>query len=241
MAIAPSNDFIIIPDLALEKLISSAIKFLKIDYDTQVTENGDEKTSYLYYLTHNVGVQRISFFEEAKDIFFNTDPKSNKKVSISLGWPETIKHASNVIITHVGEDYADNALGVDQGVNIYEEYVPENYTPSEETNAWRETYARRYRANFRIIITGDNTNETLIIYHILKSILISFEGTQHLQYIGFQNCKIEGGDIEIRAENIPNRFAKSIKFSFDYTFRTPSIHRSKYWNNLVFQERVLEK
>ena len=229
----PLNNFIIIPDFALENLLTTAIKFLKKDYDEQVTKY--EKLSYLYLLTHGVGIQRLNLFEEAKAIFFNTDKNSDKKVSVTLGWPETLKSSLNIIITHVGEDYAQNALGVDQGTEIYEEHVPTSIDSDGEPNNWRTTYARRYKANYRIIITGDNTNETIVMYHVIKSLLIAFEGTSHLAAMGFQNPQITGNDIEIKTDIIKHKFAKSIRFSFEYPFRTPDVNRVQYWNALVFK------
>lgn len=227
----PSNNFILVPEIAIEKILSNSISFIRSDYQNSVDELKDEKLSYLYHLTSTIHIERLDVFKEAKKLFLISDDRDAKRIQINLGWPRTISEAVNITITHAGEQYAQNALGVDQGPDIYEEYVGE----TEESNAWRNTYGRRYSATYQLIITGDNTNETLIVYNILKSLLISFEGTSHLSAIGFQNVRILGQDMVIKSDIVKNKYAKNLSFSFEYEFRVPDTNRMAYWNSLIFK------
>ena len=226
-----SNEFIMIPEIAIEKIISTAINFIRKDYKKNIDEYNDEKLSYLYYLSNLVFIERVNIFEEAKKIFLIHDEKDPKKININFGFPQTIKGAVNITITHSGEQYGMNALGVDESPQIYEEFIEDK----DESDNWRKTYGRRYNSTYQIIITGDNTNETLIVYNILKSVLISFEGTSHLSALGFENAKITGQDMMIKSDVTKKKYAKNITFNFEYEFRVPDVNRLQYWNNLIFK------
>ena len=230
MSIA-SNDFIMIPEIAIEKIISTAVNFIRKDYKDNVEQHGDEKLSYLYYLTSLVFVERVDVFKEAKKIFLIEDEKDPKKININLGFPQTIKGAVNITITHSGEQYGTNALGVDQSPYIYEEFVND----TEVSDHWRNDFGRRYNSTYQIIITGDNTNETLITYNILKAAIISFEGTAHLSSLGFDNVRITGQDMIIKTDVTKKKYAKNITLNFEYEFRVPDVNRLTYWNNLIFK------
>lgn len=232
-----NNEFMLVPDVALFSILTTALDFIKSDYNYQVTNFQDEKLSYLYYLTNSINMQRVDVFKEAKSIFLNDDPTSKKRITINLGWPQTIKEGTNVTITHPGEQYSQNALGVDESPYVYEEFVYSESTNPEDkeiTNNYRYSYGRRYQTNYKLIITGLSTNEILIVYNIFKSILISFDGTGHLNYMGFQNVKITGQDMEIRSDIIKNKWAKSINITFEYEFRVPDTNRLNYWNGIIF-------
>lgn len=238
----PNNNFMLVPELTIEKILKTALNFIRTDYNNQVSQYNDEKLSYLYYLTENVGVERMVVFNEAKKIFLIDDPYDPKRININLGWPQTIKSALNVTITQAGEQYAQNAISVDESPDIMEEFVYDaNDSNNDETNAWRRTYGRRYSATYRIIVTGDNTNEVLMLYKIFKSLFISFDGTGHLNYMGFENVKITGQDIEIKSDIIKNRWAKALNLSFEYEYRVPDTNRLNYWNGIIFNGILLEK
>lgn len=238
----PKNNFILVPELVIEKILRTALKFIRTDYASQVSQYNDERLSYLYYLTESVGVERMVIFNEAKKIFLVDDPFDPKRININLGWPQTIKSSLNVIITHVGEQYAQNTLGVGENSQVFPEYVYDiGENDKSETNAWRKSYTRRYTATYRIILTGDNTNEVMLLYKIFKSLLISLDGTGHLSYAGFQNVKITGQDMEIRSEIIKNRWAKALNLSFEYEFSVPDTNRMNYWNALLFKGIILEE
>lgn len=236
-----NNEFMLVPEMALYNILSTAVKFIRSDYEKQITDTGNEENSYLFYLCSLINLQRVNVFNEAKEIFLINDPDNPKRININLGWPQTIKEATNVTIIHPGEQYASvNALGVDESPEIFEEYV---FAEGEtgETNAWRNSYGRRYNTTYRIIITGDNTNEIMIAYNIFKSILISFDGTGHLNYMGFQNVKISGQDMEIKSELTKLKWAKALNIQFEYEFRVPDTNRLNYWNGLIFKGILLEK
>lgn len=225
-----NNEFMLIPDAAIFTLLTTAFDFLRKDFENQI----DEKQSYLYYLTNNISMQRVDVFKESKSIFLNNDPTSRERLTVNLGWPQTMREGVNVTITNPGEQYAQNVLSVDESPYIVEEFIYNNNDPENETNHYRHSYGRRYQANFKIIITGLGTNEILVVYNVIKSILISFDGTGHLNYMGFQNVKISGQDMEIRSDIVKHKWAKSLNLTFDYEFKVPDTNRLNYWNGIMF-------
>lgn len=224
-----SNDFILIPEIAIEKMLSTSLRVIRDDFE----DSDDEKETLLYFLTKDVNIQRVNVFNEAKKIFLITNDNDPKRITINLGYPKIVTSSVNLSIIQSAEQYAMNALSVDQSSDYFDEYISDNVR-------YRNTYGRRYSATYQIIITGDNTNEVLITYNIFKSLLISFDGTSHLNALGFENVKITGQDMNLKSDIFPNKYAKNLTFSFEYEFRVPDINRSKYWNNIIFKGIIID-
>lgn len=238
-----------IPDYTIEKLLNHIIAYIRNDYKEQT----DEKASYLYFLTNNIGIQRLNLFDQAKTIFL-TEKGDEKRLRVYLQFPQDMKTGVAVCITHSGESHGQNVLGVDQNHFFEDEYIEsETEEPSEEENEYpnaielgiskdyRNSYSRRYQTKYNIIITGDNTNESLITFLILKSVLISLEGTSHLSHLGFTNLKISSSDMQIKSDIAKIMFAKTISLEFEYEFKVPSVYRQKTANAIIFNGIMKDK
>lgn len=233
------NNFISVPEYTIEKILNQIVKFIRKDYATQMAEYNDEKLTWLYLLTHNIGYQRLNMFSEAKKIFLTdpTDEEDGKRIRIYLSFPQKIESGVAVCISHSGEQHGQNVLSVsedhDEQEYVYEDEPEED--EEREANAWRKSYSRRYSTTYNIIITGDNTNETLITYLIFKAALVSLEGTSHLDVFGFTNLKISSKDMQIKSEISKIMFAKTLDLNFEYEFRVPDVTRQKFMNAAIFK------
>lgn len=229
------NDYILVPEFTIEKILQQIVKYIRKDYNDQMADHGQEELTYLYLLTHNIGYQRLNMFTQAKKIFLTdpTDQDDNKRIRIYLSFPQKIESSVAVCVSHSGEQHGQNVLSVDE--DHYErENVYEPADPDAEPNYWRKSYSRRYNTTYNIIITGDNTNETLITFLIFKAVLISLEGTGHLNAFGFQNLKISSNDMQIKSEVAKILWAKTLNLSFEYEFRVPDVERQIFINGAIF-------
>jgi len=226
----PFNNLILVPELVIEKVITQALIFLRKDYVDQMAEYNDESKTYLYLLTNGVGVQRVDFFKQAKKIFL-AEPDDPKRINVYLQFPQKIDGSVAICITHSGEQHGENVLSVGESSSFIEETIPVN---DIDVDVYRKTYSRRYNSTYQIICTADNPNEAIILYTILKALFISLEGTSHWNAMGFKNCKIGGGDIQIKAEVTKPLFAKAISFSFGYEFSVPDVRRQEFINGAIF-------
>ncbi len=231
----PFNNFILVPELVIEKVITQALIFLRKDYKQQVDEHNNEELSYLYLLTNGVGVQRLELFKQAKKIFL-AEADDPKRINVYLQFPQKIEGACAICITHSGEQHGQNTLSVGEDPEELEEIVNDD-APSE----WRRIYSRRYSATYNIICTGDNTNEAIILYTVLKALFISMEGTQHWDAMGFKNIKMGGADLQIKQDVTKPLYAKTISFNFEYEFRVPDVRRQKYMNGAIFNGILKEQ
>jgi hypothetical protein len=95
----PLNEYILIPELAIDKIITESLSFLRRDF----IDNTNEKDTFLFQLTNSIGSQRLSFFDQAKVLFLadKTDPK---KINVSLGYPDLVKHAISIAILNAGSN-----------------------------------------------------------------------------------------------------------------------------------------
>lgn len=238
----PKNQFILIPEFSILRILENSIKFIREDLKKQIDEYNNEELSWLWYLTQNVGIQRLEIFKQAKKLFLIDDPEDPKRLNITLGYPQELKGATAICIVHAGEQLAQNALSVDQSPYEFPEFVYDsNEIENTETNAWRNTYGRRYASTYQILITGDNTNEVIVIYNILKSMFITFMGQSQLSLAGFENAQVFGNDLQLRGDMSKNMFAKALNFKFEYEFRVPDTNRQNYINAIIFKEIILDK
>lgn len=233
----PKNQFILIPEFSILKILENSIKFIREDLQKQIDEFNDEELSWLWYLTQGVGVQRLEIFKQAKKLFLIDDPEDPKRLNITLGYPQELKGATAICIVHAGEQSAQNALSTDESPYKFEEYVVDK----NESDAWRNTYGRRYTSTYQIMITGDSTNEVIIVYNILKSMFITFMGSAQLSMAGFENAQVTGNDLQLRGDMSKNMFAKALNFKFEYEFRVPDTERQQYINSVIFKEIILDK
>jgi hypothetical protein len=239
----PFNDFILVPEFIIKAVITQALFYINADYNQTITDYNDETKSYLYILTYGLGIERVNVFKQAKSLFIDV-VEEKPRISVYLGYPQLVEGAVSVAIVNSGEVQGVQALGVDEATNRnYHEFDYPIDTPPEdqtESNFWRKTYGKRYNASYQIIVTGANTNETVIVYTIIKALMVSLEGTAHLSTFGFQNVKLNSSDVTLKSETVKNQYAKSITLSFEYEFRVPDVIKQKYVNGLIFKGILLD-
>jgi len=84
-----------------------------------------------------------------------------------------------------------------------------------------------FSCNFNFLITSDNNNEVVLIYHFLKSLL--FVNKDLLEEVGFRISSIRGQEIQLQNNLVPlNIFHKNLAFAFTYESLMPSLDTNEF-------------
>lgn len=204
---------ILIPEIELHITLKAILELIRDDFSNQ----SNEQDTILYKLLGTNKLQRYSLFEQAKTVFLakETDPRF---LDVQMFF--NLKRASipTIHITLPSEQSGQNGIGIDEGfAGIDTIGMGESMTTSPN-------YTRRFDTTYNLIITSDNTNEVILLYHMIRAILIpTFD---HLNQIGLENCKLGGRDIQTNNTLVPEHiFMRGISLSFSYDVIAHSLFR----------------
>lgn len=162
-----------------------------------------EQESFLYRLFGDYKLQRYEFYKESK-IVFSRKTDDPRKIFVDITYNKKKNGPVNLFLSLGSESYADNVLSVDekQTLNSTDESV--------------DIYSRRFDRSMSLYIYTDNSNETILLYEVYKSLLISY--TQELDLLGLKNMVVSGQDISEYPDFLPKDFffrVLSIKFNYE--------------------------
>lgn len=191
------------PDIILFNFLNMGTEDICEDLKFNIDSN-TEHNAWLYKLLKNYRIQRYNFYEQAKSIFLrsNEDPK---KILVDLTYNKKQNGPVNLFLSLGTENYSQNVLSIDESRQNIEE-------SEEETE---DIFSRRLDRTMSLYIYTDNSNETIILYEIYKSLIIAY--TNHLELLGIRNIIVSGQDISEYPDFLPKDFffrVLSIKFNY---------------------------
>ncbi len=196
---------LIIPEIILLQTFKNVLKFIRTDYNNSVSA-GDITKSMLYRLLSGDEIQRYKMFDQSISVLI-TKEDNPRHLDINLFFNAKRAPIPTMHIMVPSESQKDNAMSMSEGFKapIFDETVGE----------YRKVYNRRFTARYNLVITSDNLNEVILLYHFFRSILISI--SPHLSLSGLENVKQNGGDIQIDPSIVPiNIHSRAIGVEFDY-------------------------
>jgi len=204
---------LIIPEVRLFQIYDSILDYVRIDY---ANATGNKENSYLHRVFGGVTDGNYNYLNEAIDLF--TRPNGhNRKPKVRLFFDSEETSVPTIHITLPGDMTRDNSIGVDE-ISDRDAF----YTNDDGTIA--RTYAKRFNSDFHLVLTSDNEREVMLMYHLLRAATISFMDSFSTD--GLQNLKINGRDLRINTELVPNHiFARNLSITFDYDIRVPKIEK----------------
>lgn len=209
-----------VPEFIIHKALVNALKFVKDDYDSVV----DKTESFLFLLTSGVVMQRYDFWEQAQEVFLKRTGDT-RELLVDLMFNMQRDGAPTIHIVTPGESPGQNGIGNDEGYQI--EIVD---TVNKE---YRNVYTRRYKATYDVVITGDNSNEVIMIYHIVRALLTSL--TVHLSLSGLENLSFSGQDLAPYVDLAPkNMYVRALRLGLEYETSTVPFQKSKIYTNMIF-------
>jgi hypothetical protein len=128
------------------------------------------------------------------------------------------------------EQSKDNALGISEGFR--------ELGLGNDPDTWKTTFNRRFAAEYNLVISSDNTNEVVLIYHIVRSMLISL--FDHLNLSGLENITLSGRDLQINSELVPPHvFMRTIGMNFSYDVGAIEVFENAVINDLIFNQTTI--
>lgn len=198
---------IIAPEQIIFDFIKALLKLTREDYKS----NPDKTKTILGLIWSGIILQRYNFSQQGWSVF-DDDEANPRYLDVNMFFNSQRATIPTIHITLPSEDPAQDGLGVDEGyqdsIGLEDEY--------------RKTFTRRYKSNYSIIVTSDNTHEVSLISRTLHALLQS--SIQYLSVRGLENVKLSFRDIQLNANIVPtNVFARAVGLSFEYENTTPDL------------------
>jgi hypothetical protein len=167
---------------------------------------------------------KYNWYTQAVEVFINRGVDHPKYLDTRLFFDRERAPIPTIHIMLSGETKGKDGIGLDEGFN------PEQVISGSQ----RPVFNRQFEVNANIVITSDNTFETVIIYTVMKSMLISI--MNHIMLKGFINPNISGRDITLSQELAPNGiYARTINFTAGYEHSVPEVVLNKIASTVWMQ------
>lgn len=216
---------LLVPEFILLDTLQKAILAIRKDYN----ESSNPDQSWIGILLKDIGYERYEFLKQASQVFI-VDEKDPRHLQVDLGFNMTREGAPGIHITMPSESPGQNAIGNDEG---YQEPVF-----NSTGNEYNKVFTRRYKSTYDIVVTSDNSNECLLIYHVIKAILVAL--TIQLNIKGLQNITFSGQDLQPYADLMPkNMFVRAIRLGIEYESSTLTFEKYPTIVGIIFEGEVV--
>lgn len=217
------SDLIIIPEYKLLQHVEKCLAFIRSDYVAQA----DKNNSYLMRVLNGNAIERYDLKTQAKKVFIDNDVTNDRFLETNLMFNMKREGLPTIHITLPSEQtqMGGNGVGVDQGYRE-QEILDEGKVTEKIFNV----FTRRFQSTYNIVITSDNSNEVIMIYHVIRALLISTNGSLHLT--GLENINTGGQDVQLyQGMANKNMYVRAITVGLQYETSAPDI-----WNNPIFKD-----
>jgi len=220
---------LIIPETIILDSLEKGLQFVRTDYQTNLDANA-EQDSYLYRILHGIGIERYTYFTQGKKVFL-AEEDDPRKLNIDLMYNMNVDKVPSVYIALANEQNGQNGMGLDQG---YQQDL------ENEDGSTLPVFTRRKNTSYNIMITSDNSNEVVMIYHFLYALLTSL--IPHLNIKGLENISIGGQDLQLRGDLIPkNIFMRALAINLQYETSVPDLSRNPTAGAIFFSGTPVEE
>lgn len=211
-----SSNKVIIPEAVIFQTVKAALITLREDY---LANAADTTKSFLYRCigTSN-SIQRYDMLEQAISVFITPkNPNEPRFVDVSMGFDSDRigKKMPTIHVIMQNESPKNDSMGIGSG-NIEPEF-----SEVEDEYSYIDSKVRRFSQQVNLLISGDNSNEKILIYHVLKSMLIQY--IPYFEVLGFDNLAINGGEVSLNTQVAGNIYLRSLSLNFEYNLISPNI------------------
>ncbi len=220
---------VLVPEIQIFNAIKTILAFIKKDFDAHV----NEQDTLLYRLCGENQLQRYNFFEQAKAVFL---AKEDNPRFLDVNVFFNLERASipTIHITLPAEQSDKDGLGIDEGYRGIQETKGMGGEDEQAPN-----YTRRFGTQFQLIVTSDNSNEVVLIYHLLRAILIPV--IDHFNMVGLENIKLSGRDIQNMNTIVPTHiFMRAIGIALEYEVTVESLFPEDVITKIALEFSVLQ-
>jgi len=212
---------VVSPELIIYNTINVGLKIIRHNYAENLLNNSVNK-SWLYLLLNSKALQKYDWFNQAVSVICN-DPTDPRYLTIDITYnvkqEKQLSCFMNLSQDSSGQDTMSNGES-DQIIEI-----------SETT--FLKVFERRFNGSISFYIYSDNSNETFMLYHIIRSVFIALNA--HMEILGIRNIKYSGADIAQYPDFIPkNMFYRNLTLSFNYLSSVPEMKINNFAREFMF-------
>lgn len=211
-------------EIILFDTLNLGLQLIREDYAENVLT---PENSWLYRLLRTIHLQRYKYYEQAVAIFCNPvdDPRHLK---IDMTYNAKIDTPPTVFLSLSQDTMSDNNIGIEHqqgGYFLNSQNIPTEYT---------FTKTRRFDSSIGIYIYSDNSNETMLIYSVLRSLLITL--SDQLSLLGLHNLSYSGQDIAQYPDFIPKGFFyRALTVKCNYSTSSPDLSGYLFIRKFLFE------
>lgn len=208
-----------VPEFIIYDAVQLGLKYIRENWEN----SGNKNDSYLRRVLSGTSFQRYDFITQAEKVFM-AKADDTRFLDVDLMFNMQRDGAPTIYITMPAEgtQVGGNGMGSDES---YEGKI----TIGTDTFP---VFTRRYQSNYNIMITSDNNNEVLLIYHTLRAMMVSL--IPHLHLAGLENINYGGQDLSIETNNVPRAlFMRGISLSLQYECSAPNIFADPFFTSLT--------
>ena len=203
----------VIPEIVILNVLNAILNAIFIDLNKDI----DKEKSLLYFLLSGKNFEGFDYYEQAVDLFSRKNDHTRKiKTNLSFNGSRVV--VPTIHVTIPSEQSENNGIGIDSG---YVETIIQGHDS-------RNVFTRMFGARYDLLITSDNSNEVLLIYHVLRAGIIAF--IPNFEFSGIRNIKLSGQEIRLDSGVVPGVFIRAIGLTFNYEVSVPDF----------FTQRIIE-
>lgn len=217
---------IIIPEVKIYNILFTLIKAIRIDF-----QNKPEKESLLYKFFNDASLEKHDYYKIAKDIFLSKKGEKQRYLDIKIFFDRSRAEMPTIHISQPGEQPANDSIGMGEGDYNVETFDENTISPS---------FNKRFNATYNIIFTSSNPIETIVMYHTMKAMLLSYY--ELLYANGLEKPSFGGQDLLLNESLVPNHIhIKSLSLTLDYELTVPSaLNLQQIFNSANFNSSIEE-
>lgn len=202
----------VIPEYEMHHLLGVFLTVTRENWDANVDKNNTFLSKVFNENEHQekIAIDNFNFFEQSQEILINRTSK--RELRLGIGYNLQMIERPSIHILLPSESPMSSGIGQNEGFRGSN--VVDGRTFPYFTANCQSTY--------NLVITSENMNEVLVIYHWLRAISLSMYAQFELR--GFQNAKFGGADMSLDETLVPTHiFHRNFNVSFTFDWSVPDI------------------
>jgi hypothetical protein len=99
-------------------------------------------------------------------------------------------------------------------------------------------FTRRFQSTYNLVITSDNSNEVILIYHTMRALLMAL--IPSISIAGLENIAFGGQDVQLYSGLAPkNMYVRAITIALQYETSAPSIFPQPLFSDLTAKGTIV--
>lgn len=176
-------------------------------------ETNGERRSLLYAFFGELTFDNAKWFYQIKNMLADTFGDEKRPIEILIGYSAERNKFPVICIMLPNEENSPKQVGTTTGTH--------NFFFNNET---ADMHQHTSQCTYNLLITSDNENEVLMLYHFFKTLMIA--GIEQFHFQGLQNVYVTGRDVTLDFELIPMlSYHRSVSMTFHYENTHPELVR----------------